>query len=84
MFIVQECARLLIRVRENLKLSFIEILVPAHSDVIVLGAQEVAGYNSKDKTYRTASLALHYGATLKNIPGKKFDNKKISIFQYLL
>lgn len=83
---MRECARLLIRVRENLKLSFIEILVPAHSDVIVLGAQEVAGYNSKDKTYRTASLALHYGATLKNKTdlARNLVIKKSLIFQYLL
>lgn len=45
----------------------IEALDPCHFDLVVASAKEVAGYNEEDKTYRAASLALHYGTTLSKV-----------------
>lgn len=65
---MRELSRLLLEFKklENSKIiKFKDLLTPRNFDKVLLAVREIAGYNPVDKTFKSASLSMHLGTSLK-------------------
>ncbi|KAJ8966985.1 hypothetical protein NQ314_003173 [Rhamnusium bicolor] len=65
---MRELGRLLLQLKETTNVQrLIDVLKPEFFDTIVAATKVISGYNPNNKTYKSASLALHMGTTLKQV-----------------
>lgn len=67
---MRELSRLLIQMRDltqKADISLADIINPIYVDAFVESAKRISGYDPKNRTYRSASLAAHVGTSLKQI-----------------